>query len=70
MSIKVEQFRSLKITKEFLRDLVDPKERPKNVKEMKERVFGCLRHFPPLDENGKPRFSADSIDISCSDKTQ
>jgi hypothetical protein len=57
MSIKIEQYHSLKITKEFLRDLLDFQERPKSVKEMKQRASQCLRHFPVLDDDGKPYFS-------------
>lgn len=62
MSLRYEQYNSLKITKEFLRELLYPETRPKTVKEMRERVSRCLRHFPKLKENGKPIFSKDHFD--------
>lgn len=61
MSLRYEQYRSLKRTKELLYDFLDPKKRPKTVKEMKERASRCLRHFPALDEKGKPLFSQDDF---------
>ncbi len=57
MSLKNEQYRALLKTKEFLRDLMDSKKRPKRVSEINARAYGCLRHFPPLDKDGKPLFS-------------
>ncbi len=57
MSLKHEQYNSLKYTQEFLYDLLDPKKRPKTQKEMKDRVRRCLRHYPFLDGKGKPLFS-------------
>ena len=57
MSLKHEQYNSLKYTQEFLYDLLDPKKQPKSQKEMKDRVRRCLRHYPMLDENGRPHFS-------------
>jgi hypothetical protein len=57
MSLKNEQYESLKRTQQFLYDLLDSKKRPKNVKELKDRTLSCLRHFPMLDKEGKPFFS-------------
>jgi len=57
MSVKEEQYRSLKMTRELLFDLCDTKRRPKTVKETKDRVRYCLRHFPFLKEDGEPMFS-------------
>jgi len=61
MSLKYEQYRSLKYTKEFLRDLLFHDTRPKTVKLLKERTLRCLRHFPALAEDGRPYFSEDSF---------
>jgi hypothetical protein len=61
MSLKFEQYESLKRTRELLFDLLDPKKRPKSVKETRNRVFSCLRHFPPLREDGEPVFSNDDF---------
>ena len=57
MSVKEEQYRSLRMTRELLFDMLDPKRRPKTVKEMNERVRYCLRHFPFLHKDGEPMFS-------------
>jgi len=59
MSLKYEQYRSLKMTREFMRDLLDTKESPRTIKNLKERASACLHHFPILDVNGKPIFSKD-----------
>ena len=58
MSLRNEQYRSLKQSKEFLRLLLT-KDRPKLVRDIKEQAYRCLRHFPGLDDNGKPMFSRD-----------
>jgi hypothetical protein len=61
MSLKFEQYESLLKTREFLFDLLDPKKRPKSVKETRDRVSRCLRHFPPLKSDGEPMFSNNGI---------
>jgi hypothetical protein len=61
MSLKSEQYESLRRTREFLFDLLDPKKRPKSVKETRDRVSRCLRHFPPLHADGEPMFSNDNF---------
>jgi hypothetical protein len=61
MSLKHQQFESLKRTKDFMYSLLDPKKRPKTVKEMKDMVSRCLRHYPPLKEDGEPMFSNDNF---------
>jgi hypothetical protein len=61
MSIRSEQYRALKLTKEFIYDLFDPKKYPKTKKEMREKASRCTRHFPPLEESGKPIFSRDTL---------
>lgn len=61
MSLKYEQYHSLKKTQNFLRDLLTTDSRPKTVKELKARAYSCLRHFPFLRENGEPMFSQDNF---------
>lgn len=61
MSLRYEQYNSLKITREYLRDLLDSKKRPQTVFETKERAYNCLKHFPFLEESGKPIFSKDNF---------
>ena len=61
MSLRYEQYNSLKRTREFLRSLLSPETRPKTVKELREKVHRCLRHFPPLHESGQPRWSQDEF---------
>jgi hypothetical protein len=57
MSLKHEEYAALKRSQELLYDLLDSKRRPKTVKELKDRVSRCIRHFPMLDKDGKPFFS-------------
>jgi hypothetical protein len=63
MSLRYEQEASLLMTRELLLDLLNTSTRPKTVKELKERARRCLRHFPPLDKDGKPIFSTDSFSL-------
>jgi hypothetical protein len=44
-----------------LADLLHPSTRPKTVKELRGRASACLRHFPLLEESGKPIFSQDEF---------
>jgi hypothetical protein len=59
MSLRYQQHESLRRTRELLYDMLFTQTRPKTVKEMKQRVMRCLRHFPPLTEAGQPIFSND-----------
>ena len=59
MSLRFEQHQALLETKKYLQDRINPKTRPKTVAKDIERLCHCLRHFPPLSETGKPRFSED-----------
>ena len=61
MSLRYEQYRSLKMTKEFLRDLLTGENYPKTKKKMRKRASACLKHFPFLYENGQPMWSQDSF---------
>jgi hypothetical protein len=61
MSLRSEQQYALYKTRNFLRDLLDSSTRPKTVKELKDRAYSCLRHFPFLDERGNPMWSQDEF---------
>ena len=61
MSLRREQYWALKKTQDFLRDLLLPDTRPKKVSELKARAYSCLRHYPHLDDDGKPMFSKDDF---------
>ena len=61
MSLRREQYWALKKTQAFLRDLLFTDTRPKKVSELKDRAYRCLKHFPHLDNDGKPIFSKDDF---------
>lgn len=61
MSLRYEQYRSLKMTREFLRDLLSVEDYPKTKKEMRERASWCLHHYPFLHESGQPMWSRDEF---------
>ena len=61
MSLRYEQYRSLKITREFLYELLFTKTRPKTVKDLRAKAIRCLKHYPHLEESGKPIFSKDNF---------
>jgi len=63
MSLRYENYYALYKTREFLRELLHSSTRPKTVKELKDRAYSCLRHFPFLKDNGEPMFSQD--DFPC-----
>lgn len=60
MSLRYEQYGALKRTRDFLRQIIAG-EYPKTRAEMRKMASGCLRHFPPLNENGKPSYSRDEF---------
>ena len=57
MSVRSEQYNSLKKVRQYLIDELNPESRPKNHTERKKRILSCLRHFPFLKEDGEPMFS-------------
>jgi hypothetical protein len=61
MSLRYEQYNSLKRTREFLRSLLNLKMRPRRVQEIREQAYRCLHHFPPLHESGQPLWSLDDF---------
>lgn len=59
MSLAHEQRRSLLLTRRLLCDLMHHSTRPKRVSELRDRASRCLKHFPPLGDDGWPLFSQD-----------
>ena len=46
MTLPFEKFNSIRLTREFLYKLLDPKKTPKVPKKVRSEVYSCLRHFP------------------------
>lgn len=60
MSLRYEEQRALKITRDFLR-LILTKDCPTRKKDLRERAWRCLKHYPFLDKTGRPMFSLDEF---------
>jgi hypothetical protein len=60
MSLRYEQYNSLKLTQSFLRDILSW-EGPMRKCDMREQALACLKHFPHLHENGQPMWSRDEF---------
>jgi hypothetical protein len=65
MSLRFEQRNALLKARNLLRDCLDPQKRPKTVKQLRERAYSALRHFPFLDERGEPLWSQDEFEMSA-----
>ena len=61
MSLRYEQYRSLAMTRDLLRDLATSRATSPAFRIMRGRASACLRHFPPLMVDGEPLFSRDSL---------
>ena len=59
MSLRYEQYRSLKEVKEFLNDISVGPRMP--IKVLRDRARTCLHHFPMLYPNGQPAWSRDNF---------
>lgn len=46
MTLPRERTNSIKNTRDFLRDLLDPKKTPRVPKEIRKRAYWCIRHYP------------------------
>jgi hypothetical protein len=46
MTLPDERLRSVRYAREFLRDLLDPKKTPRVSKEIRQRAYRVLKHFP------------------------
>jgi hypothetical protein len=60
MSLRYEQYWSLKKTHAFLQELILMRGRI-SLPELRRRALSCLRHYPPLHENGRPDWSKDEF---------
>ena len=60
VSLRYEQYWSLKQTKNFLYYLLNSTAKFTK-KELRNRASMCLKHFPTLNEHGKPYFSLDGF---------
>ncbi len=61
MSLRREQYFSLKLGRALLADLLDPRATPRVPRPVRDRASRALKHFPALDDNGKPIFSRDQF---------
>jgi hypothetical protein len=61
MSLRFEQCNALLKARTFLRELMRPRKGAWTKKELRDRAYGCLKHFPHLGENGMPYFSQDEF---------
>jgi hypothetical protein len=59
MSLRAEQYRALKRTRQFLFNVMRPSETPRVPGFVRKEAGACIKHFPFLDEHGKPQFSKD-----------
>lgn len=46
MTLPDERYRSLKWTRDFLEDLLDPKKTPRVPRDIRKQAYSCLRHYP------------------------
>lgn len=46
MTLPDERYRAIKWTEQFLTDLLDPKKTPRVPKDVRQRAYSCLRHYP------------------------
>lgn len=62
MSLKYEQYRALKETRNLLYDLVSGNFILRK-KDLKQMAHDCVKHFPALRESGEPIFSRDDFPL-------
>ena len=63
MTLPYERYRAIKYTERFLQDLLDPKKTPRVSKEVRQRAYSCLRHYPG-------GYNLDVIATMCPDQLQ
>lgn len=61
MSLRYEQHRALRKSRDFLAALLTMPAADLRAGPLRERARDCLRHFPPIDESGQPMFSTDRL---------
>jgi hypothetical protein len=62
MSLKYEQKRAIKQTRDFLSELLTINGIPKTKKELRQKASRCLKHFPPLDKDNNIMWSNDNFE--------
>ena len=63
MSLRYEQYHALKRSRKLLREMLRPGFKKFKAQEIRDKAYGCLRHFPTLSENGQPLFSEDEFTV-------
>lgn len=61
MSLRYEQYRSLKMTRDLLSKILTSKHKDLKISELKKIASKCVHHFPLLNDDGKPIFSKDDL---------
>jgi len=61
MSLRYEEYRALKKTRAFLRELLSRPHKSWTAREIKEQAYTCIKHYPHINEYGKPLFSKDEF---------
>ena len=46
MTLPIERTQAVLRTEEFLKDLLDPKKTPRVPRQIRDRAYRCLRHYP------------------------
>ena len=67
MSLRYEQYNALRMTRDFLRDILSKECYPANKTFMRTRASDCLKHFPMIID-GRPVFSQDEFSDNELDK--
>ena len=61
MSLRYEQYASMRRTRSFLSALLDPRQTPRVPRAARKTASDCLHHFPCLRDSGEPMWSMDKI---------
>jgi hypothetical protein len=62
MSVRCQQHNSLLRARSLLREILNRPLRSWTAKEIKAKSDSALKHFPQLEESGKPVFSDDDFE--------
>ena len=63
MTLPYERYNAVKHTEQFLTDLLDPKKTPRVPKDIRQRAYSLLRHYPG-------GYNLDVIATRCPDQLQ
>lgn len=61
MSLRYEQYQSLRRTRKLLCTLIRARQKDLRIGELRKEASACLRHFPYLTEQGQPIWSKDEF---------